>query len=345
MRASYGSVVKQRLGVMIMMLLLTGCGIDQGGYMSPGTTGANETPQTVLVSGPIEGFGSVHVTGLALDTSRAQIRIDGRAASQADLKMGQVIRAVALVDKGSAAALSIDYQDNLLGPVASVDVAAGELTVLGQLVRDDATTRFDGAQLGALSDLKVGDRVAVSGIAAPNQVLAATYVRRAAATEPLTIAGVVTAVGSTAPTFQIGALTVDYSQTMLLDVPSGSPAANLVVDVAGSTFDNGVLVAEQVRTLALLPGTFTAAATTLTDAETPAAVSVSSPPPQAARFVGVITSAGVDSLAFGDLYVRLGTATVVVGGTVADLVAGTRVLVQGRILALGQIEAAQIQIQ
>jgi Domain of unknown function (DUF5666) len=344
MRASYGFFVT-RHRVMVAMLLLAGCGIDQGGYMSPGVTGANESPQTVLVSGPIEAFGSVHVTGLVLDTSRAQIRIDGNAGSQADLKLGQVIRAVALVDKSSTAALSIDYQDNALGPVESVDVAVGELTVLGQRVRATATTRFDGAQLGGLSDLEVGDRIAVSGIAAPAKVLLATYVRRAGAAEPLTIAGTITASGSTALTFEIGALTVDYSRTAVLDVPSGSPAANVIVEVTGSTLDNGVLVADRVQALKLLPGTFTAAATTLTDAETPVAVSASSPPPQAARFVGVISTAGVGSLAFGDLEVRLTATTAVVGGTVADLVAGTRVLVQGRILALGQVEATQVQIQ
>jgi hypothetical protein len=344
MRASDGFFVKRHC-VLATMLAVAGCGIDQGGYMSPGLGSASESPQTVLVSGPIEGFGSVHVTGLALDTSRAQIRVNGNAATQADLKLGEVIRAVALIDKSSTAALSIDYQDNVLGPVASVDVAAGELTVLGQRVRVTATTRFDGPQLGGLSDLELGDRIAVSGIGAPAKVLLATYVRRAAATEPLMVAGAITAVGSMAPTFEIGALTVDYSRTTLLDVPGGSPAADMIVQATGSTLDNGVLVAEQVRALKLLPGTFTAAATTLTDAETPVAVSAASPPPQGARFVGVITTGGMDSLAFGDLEVRLTAATTVVGGTATDLVAGTRVLVQGGISALGQIEATQIEIQ
>jgi dihydroxyacetone kinase DhaKLM complex PTS-EIIA-like component DhaM len=335
--------VTQRSSVVAMALVVASCGIDQGGYHPPDVI-SSQAAQTVVVSGPIDAFGSVHVNGLALDTSRAQVRIDGRAASEADLRLGQMIRAVARVEGATAAAISIDYEENVVGPVAFVDAAAGEFTVLGQRVRATAATRFNGGRLGRVGDLRVGDRVAVSGIALPGNTVLATYVGRAAATEPFEVTAVVTAVGPAATTFELGALTIDYSRAAVLELPAGQPTAATVVEVTGSVLDDGVLVAEYVRALPLLPGTFTAAATALTNAELPAASLTSSSAPSAARFVGVITANNADALAVGDLDVSLTPATVVVGSP-ANLVAGARVMVAGQILALGRIEAMRIEIQ
>ncbi|HVS23962.1 MAG TPA: DUF5666 domain-containing protein [Gammaproteobacteria bacterium] len=338
MRAVHVVVGRSRLGTIATALLVASCGIDQGGGPR-----APEVPttETVLVSGPIDAFGSVHVNGLALDTSRTQIRIDGHAATQADLKLGQMIRAVAVVDDASASAVSIDYEDNVVGPVAAVDAAAGELTVLGQRVRVAATTRFDG--LAGIDDLKIDDRVAVSGIPLPGNAVLATYVARAAAGEASEVAGTITSADTAALRFELGALTVDYSRAVLIEVPGGSPAPNIVVEVRG-TLDNGLLVAERVRSLPLLPGAFMAAGTALTNTELAGAVTASIPQPSAVNFAGVITARVAGVLYFGDLKVRLTPATIV-SGTPDDLVAGARVVVAGRIQALGRVDATRIVIQ
>ena len=343
MRASYAFIMTQRANVVGMALLISSCGIDQGGYHPPDPS-SSQSAQTVLVSGPIDAFGSLHVNGLVLDTSRAQVRIDGHAASEADLRLGQMVRAVARVDGTTAAALSIDYEENVVGPVSIVDPAAGEFTVLGQRVRATATTRFDGARLGRFDDLRVGDRVSVSGMMSPGNTVLATYVGRAAATEPFEVTTVVTAVGPPATTFELGALTIDYSRANVVELPAGQPEASGIVEVTGSVLDNGVLVADQVRALTLLPGTFTAAATALTNSELPTAASASASSPVAARFVGVITTSSADVLVFGDVEARLTLATVVVGDR-ASLVAGARVMIDGRILAPGRLEATYIEIQ
>ena len=343
MRTSYAFIVSPRAKVVGMALLVASCGIDQGGYHPPDVS-SSQSAQTVLVSGPIDAFGSVHVNGLVLDTSRAQVRIDGLAASEADLRVGQMIRAVARVDGTTAAALSIDYEENVVGPVSGVDPAAGEFTVLGQRLRATATTRFDGARLNRFDDLRVGDRVSVSGMMAPGNTVLATYVGRAAATEPFEVTTVVTAVGPAATTFELGALTIDYSRANVLELPAGQPAASTIVEVTGSVRDDGVLVAQYVRALSLLPGTFTAAATALTNVELPTASSASASSPVAVRFVGVITAGSADVLVFGDVEARLTPATVVTGDR-ASLVAGARVRVDGRILAPGSLEATYIEIQ
>jgi hypothetical protein len=326
-----------------MALLVGSCGIDQGGYHPPDVT-SSPAAQTVLVSGPIDAFGSLHVNGLVLDTSRAQIRIDGRASSEAELRLGQMIRAVARVDGATAAALSIDYEENVVGPVSGVDAAASEFMVLGQRVRATASTRFDGALLNRFDDLRVGDRVSVSGMMSPDGAVLATYVGRASATEPFEVTTVVTAVGPAATTFELGALTIDYSRTSVLEVPTGNPTASTIVEVTGSTLDNGVLIAERVRALPLLPGTFTAAATALTSAELNPATLASAPAPAEARFVAVVAASSAELLVFGDLEVRLTPVTDVVGDR-ATLVAGARVMVVGRIVAPGRLEATRIEIQ
>jgi hypothetical protein len=342
MRASYKPAATLRTSVVAAALFVASCGIDQGGIDSPSVI-ASQSAQTVLVSGPIDGFGSVHVDGLELDTSRAQVRIDGRPASEADLRLGQMIRAVARVDGTAAAALSIDYEENVVGPVSGVDAAAGELTVLGLRVRASVATRFDGGRLTRFGDLRVGDRVSVSGIMSPDNTVLATYVGRVAAAEPFEVTTVVTAVGPAATTFALGSLTVDYSRANVLELPGGQPAAGMIVEATGSVLDNGALVAEQVRALPLLPGTFTAAATALTTTELSPAVALSSPP-AAVRFVGIVTGSSAAALVFGDVEVSLAPATVVVGDR-ANLVAGARVMVAGRIWAPGRIDATRIEVQ
>jgi uncharacterized protein DUF5666 len=343
MRAQYKSVIAQRPSAVAMALVVASCGIDQGGFHPPDVL-SSQSAQTVLVSGPIDAFGSLHVNGLELDTSRAQVRIDGRAASEADLRLGQMIRAVARVDGTAAAALSIDYEENVVGLVSGVDAAAGEFIVLGQRVRASRTTRFDGGRLSRFDDLRVGDRVSVSGITAPGNTVFATYVGRVAATEPFEVTQVVTAVGPAATTFELGALTIDYSRANVVELPGGQPTASTIVEVTGSVLDKGALVAEQVRALALLPGTFTAAATTLTNAELPTAIAASPSPAEGARFVGVIAGSRADVLVFGDLEASLTPATAVIGDR-ARLVPGARVMVAGRILAPGRIEATLIEVQ
>ena len=346
MRAPYGSVSTSSVA---MALLASGCGIDQGGYDGP--SARTSGPETVIVSGPIDAFGSVHVNGLVLDTSRTQVRIDGSAAGEADLRLGQMVRAVAQVDGTTVSALSIDYEENVVGPVANVDAAASEFTVLGQRVQVTGTTRFDGPQFDGIGDLGVGQRVAVSGITLSRNAVLATYVARVAADEPFEITAVVTALEPAPLTFELGGLTIDDSRAAVVELPGGQPSANTVVEVTGSVLDNGVLVADYVRALPLLPGTFTAAATALTTAELPVAfaptTATGSPPaaqPAAARFVGVITARGANTLVFGDLEVSLTRATRV-DGDASDLVAGARVMVVGRISTMGHIEATHVEIQ
>ena len=119
------------------------------------------------------------VNGLTLDTSRAEIRIDGRSGAQDELRVGQVIRAISTQERGTTTVL-IEYEENVVGPVGSIDFSSGTFTVLGQTVTTGAATRFDAAQqIASLAGLRVGDPVVVSGLATPAGKIFATYVGRA----------------------------------------------------------------------------------------------------------------------------------------------------------------------
>ena len=154
MTASMRPTVALRASIVTAALLGGSCGIDQGGYLPPDPSTA-QPAQTVLVSGPIDAFGSVHVNGLVLDTSRAQVRIDGVAASEADLRVGQMIRTVVQVSGGKASALSIEYEQNVVGSVASVDAAAG-VEYWVYLPPAESRAQLDRA-LAELAALGIGD--------------------------------------------------------------------------------------------------------------------------------------------------------------------------------------------
>ena len=64
-----------------------------------------------------------------------------------------------------------------------------------------------------------------------------------------------------------------------------------------------------------------------------------------ANFVGFITAGiAAGTISLGDVSVSIGSSTIIVGGSSADLVAGARVQVEGRIVSSGSIEATRIAI-
>jgi hypothetical protein len=326
----------RRSTAILVGALLAACGIDQGGIERP-----PELPALTVISGPITGFGSVHVNGLVLESGTAQIRIDGGPAVESDLRRGQVIRAIALVDSGVGRALSIEHQSNVTGPIDALDPAAGTLTVLGQRVLVNSSTVLDLGQGATVADLKVTEHVIVSGLRTPLGEIFATYLSRAANT--LRITGSITAVDAAGLTFEIGDLTVDYSQVLLLQVPNGIPQAGAAVEVTGVTQIGSVLVAAQVRALPLATDVFAANATALTSFELPA-VGAAASASRAASFLGFITASTAGVVELGDVDVSIGANTAILGGDANALRTGVLVRIEGRIVGLGQIEADRITL-
>ena len=325
------------LAGFLTLTMLSGCGIDQGGSPQELTT------QTLVVYGPITDFGSVVVNGERLDTTGATITSDGNIASEADLRQGQIVRVVGTARGTSRTALTVEYQENVRGDIATIDAIAGTLQVLNQTVQTSAATRFDIGQGGTLSDLSVGMRVEISAIQAPDGTLHARYVGSAAA-QPLEVTGSIDSVDIGTQTFTLGSLTVDYSQTNLLDVPGGIPAVGVIAEIEATQFVNGVLVAEFVRDLETEPGLFSASDTD-TGSSALAPASASSAAGLNSSFLGFINATNLpDGFSVADVQVTLEPSTTITGGGVNDLQVGRLVLVAGPVPGVGTVTANEITI-
>jgi hypothetical protein len=230
------------LAVVAALVAFTGCGGGSDMRMA-GIEG------TGFASGTITGFGSVIVNGITFNTSSATFMIDGRPGTQADLRVGDVVSIVGPINtNGTGTANSVTFDDDVEGPVQSIDVAGGMLVVLGQTVRVDGDTAFDdGASNCRLDTLSVGQVVEVSGFREAGGVVRATRIECKAAGGELEVTGVVEALDTNQRRFRIAALTVDYSQAQLQNFPSGQPANGQTVEAKGMSVNGGVLTATRVE--------------------------------------------------------------------------------------------------
>ncbi|MFE1602223.1 DUF5666 domain-containing protein [Methylobacterium sp. ID0610] len=133
-------------------------GPDEEGDRGIGGTG---------VVGTIRAFGSIVVNGLRIAyPPDAAVAIDGRPATVADLRLGQVVRTVAQPGESGLSTTRIDVMHEVVGPVTAV--GRDRLTVLGQSVATRAAAEP--------RRWRLGERVAVSGLRRPDGVIVASRI-------------------------------------------------------------------------------------------------------------------------------------------------------------------------
>jgi hypothetical protein len=244
------------LPALIALLALAACGGsggDGGGGGGPiiNPPPANGIVRTGMAVGPIASFGSVVVNGIHYETDDAVITVDGEPATQADLRVGQVVRIVAELEDGetTGAASSVDFDDNVEGPIASIDLAGSRFVVLGQTVLVGAETSFDdGISPRSLEGLAPGDFVEVSGLVTADGSIDATRIERDGDGGELEVHGVVSSLDAGNLRFSLNDLIVDYSAAQLDDFPGGGIADGQPVEAKGLALDgNGALVATRVE--------------------------------------------------------------------------------------------------
>ena len=121
--------------------------------------------------GAIRKFGSVWVNGERIAyPADVRIRIDGEPAVANEMHIGQIARLVAAPRNGVLTTDRIVILSEVVGPVSRIEKA--RLEVLGQSVQ------LHSARMGR--GLKVGDRVAVSGLRKPDQTIVASLVEKRA---------------------------------------------------------------------------------------------------------------------------------------------------------------------
>ncbi len=198
---------------LVLATALTACG-GGGGEIPLASLAAK---QLTIVEGPISGFGSTIVNGVRFDDSKARVvDEDDQVRSLADLRLGTMVKVEGTGDDdaGTGSATKVTLIPSLLGKVEAVNASAGTLVVLGQTVRVDASTAFDG--VAGLSALAVNDAIRVNGLVVADGSFAATLIEKLRGPiMSFEVRGIVDIVDHVNHTFAIGALTVDYSSAVL----------------------------------------------------------------------------------------------------------------------------------
>jgi len=293
-------------------------GIDRGGVATP-----------VAVVGPITGFGSIVVNDVHYNVDKASVTVDGDPATASDLQLGQVVTVVGTRDASGSTgtANQVLFQTNVRGPIAALDTAASEITVLNQTVVAGSLTVFDLTGVpDSFGSLRVGDLVAVSGFVSAHGTIEATRIQSVMAGTGLLAFGVVSNLDTANLRFTLGALVVDYSQAALIEgFASGGPSnGDRVLVRAASTAPSGALLASQVRRME--------------DEEAPAG--------QEAEVEGLITRfASATDFDVGGRSVTTTTATTYQGAGVSALALNVKVEVEGSVNGGGVIVATKIEIE
>ncbi|MFO0700007.1 MAG: DUF5666 domain-containing protein [Nitrospira sp.] len=299
---------------------------------------------TSVASGPITGFGSVFVSHTEYETTDTSIMIDGQPGSQRDLRKGMVVQVNGTVTEQSGTsspplrtATTLLYEDTLEGFVQSVTPTGSHLVVLGQSVTITPATLIDASiPGGSVLNLVPGrDLVEISGFVMGDGVIRATLIslKTLDATTPTPdyqIKGFITNHQDDQGTFEIGALTVEYQDAVVQDLPDPSRGAwnGLLVDVVGKQVSGDGntsrlrLTATHVRLERL--GTL--------DSED-------------AVVDGCVTRVLSPGHFFlGNLRVVSNAGTVVHGGTNTDILVGVHLEVHGRLVG-GIMTAAKVELE
>jgi hypothetical protein len=114
------------------------------------------------IVGTISGFGSIIVNGIYIDYAPAQ-KLESLLGEKtaASLAIGHVVAVEAGFVKGQLVARRVIEKIALFGTVESIDIATGEIKVVGERVV--VLPNNNGASL-AIEDIKVGAQIAISGM-------------------------------------------------------------------------------------------------------------------------------------------------------------------------------------
>ncbi len=266
--------------------------------------------------GAITAFGSIFVNGIEYQTTNATIIINDRVATEADLRVGQVVTVDGDVaaDGVNGLAFNVSFESDVRGVVTAIDPLTSSFTALGQRIRVAGDTVFDASFVPAnLGGLTVGTTVEVSGYRNAAGDLVAAFVQRDDSTEERVV-GAISGLDTFAQTFNVANLTVSYSGAAI----EGLLADGTLVEVKGEA-SGSTLAAREVETKASGLG---------------AAVGTEN------SLEGFITRGltGGELLVDGQRVV-VNAATTYTDGTAADLAADVKVQVEGVMDASGRLVA------
>jgi hypothetical protein len=255
----------KNIKLIILSFILSfaaGCG-GSGGSSTPVVNPPPPPPvggigRTGIAQGPISTFGSVVVNGVRYETTSAAFTVNGLSGSQDDLRVGQVITVSGTIDDNGVDgnADEVNFDDNVKGPIQSIDLALSQIVVLGQTVLINSETSFDDSISPASIDgLSVDDIIEVSGLVDASGRITATRIELKPVGTEFEVLGIVSAHDSGNFRFNINDLVIDYSGATLDNFSGGQINDGDFVEAKGLALNgNGQLVATRVELKGGLPG-------------------------------------------------------------------------------------------
>jgi len=234
------------IAALVVALSVVACGGGGGGSSS---SSATVTPTSSVYSGSVSGFGSVIVNGVRFDTVGARtVDDDGAEVRLEDLRIGMLVTISGSADdstgRGTATQLSLSH--GTTGPITNVNAGAGTFDVAGQPVLTDPSTVYVDIP-GGFADLANGATTVaeVHGVLQSNGTLLATVIENKTGFVGVRLVGRMASLDTTAKTFVVGGLTVNYAAVS--PAPTGlgngkrvkikttaTPAGNLLTLVSDS---------------------------------------------------------------------------------------------------------------
>lgn len=326
------------------LLILMGCLLAATGFTAcggGGSDGAAPPPpppppppgggigRNGVAIGPIANFGSIIVNGVTYNTDTASFTINDDIGQQSDLRVGQVVSVSGTIDNNgtSGTASQVTFDDNVKGPVESIDQAASQLIVLGQTVLVRPETSFDDSfNPPSLDGVSIGQIVEVSGQFDASGNIVATRLEPKPPGTPFEVHGTVSNLDSANLRFNLNNLVVDYRSATLDNFNGGQISDGNFVEAKGTALGNaGELLATKVELETLLPGAVSGAYV---------------------EIEGFITRfASAQDFDLNGLRVTTTAGTTFEGGVAADLGLNIKLEAEGEIDANGVLVATKIDIR
>jgi hypothetical protein len=320
--------LKTLLGAMTLSVLAVACGGGGGGGSNTAGVGTGGTGS--YASGSISGFGSVIVNGVRFDDSSASVSDDdGVSHNRSELKLGMVvgISGGALSDDvatglSTGTATTIQYVSELKGSVGTVNLAGGTLQVLGQTVKVNTGTFFEGFANG-LASVTTGNEVEVYALYdAASATFVATRIELKSGLTVYKLSGRVASLNTSTQTFVLGGQVVSYSGIAASQLPALSNGLAVRIKLQPAQV-SGAWVATQIRNSA-----------------------VSVPDRAEAELEGIVSDfASLSNFKIDGVSVNAAGAGVVFeDGVAANVVNGQRIEVKGTMQA-GVLVASRVEIE
>ena len=312
-------------------LLLVACGgsstAPAGGGVGGGGGGGGALSATS--KGVVTAIGSVTVNGILFDTSTAQIRIDDNPGRpESELKVGMVVRVKGSKDDaaGTGKASEVEAHHAVRG---KVDGKTGSVVrVGGHEVEIEHGTEFEN-HASRLDSISVGERVRVHGHPTATGGFRATRVEKeAGSSEDFEVKGFVSDLSLAGGTFT-------------LKVSPDAASSYAVTMAAGATIPSGIANGSYVEVRAAskpVAGALTATAVVLEDGklgEVQAEVEVE----------GLVTSGTSAQFVVEGQTVATSASTRWDNGLPADLAPGVKVEAEGKLDAVGVLQATKVSFR